>query len=112
MRQGYSRIYRGFKPKPLLHDNRPPAMADKLFEVLVVREMPYGTFAAADALQRLRIVQHGLKMPLSQRTLSRISIWLAASSGDLNRKTDQQCWAMLALWHHLAYGWGLEILGC
>ena len=34
-------------------------MADELLEVLVVHKMPDGTFAAADALQKLRIVQDG-----------------------------------------------------
>jgi hypothetical protein len=36
-------------------------MADEPLEVLVVRKMPDGTFAAADALQKLRIVQAGFK---------------------------------------------------
>jgi hypothetical protein len=36
-------------------------MADEPLEVLVVHKMPDGTFAAADALQKLRIVQHGFK---------------------------------------------------
>jgi hypothetical protein len=36
-------------------------MADEPLEVLVVRKMPDGTFAAADALQKLRIVQVGFK---------------------------------------------------
>jgi hypothetical protein len=34
-------------------------MADEPLEVLVVRKMPDGTFAAADTLQKLRIVQGG-----------------------------------------------------
>ena len=34
-------------------------MADEQLEVLVVREMPDGTFAGADTLQKLRIVQDG-----------------------------------------------------
>jgi hypothetical protein len=34
-------------------------MGDELLEVLVVRKMPDGTFAAADTLQKLRIVQDG-----------------------------------------------------
>ena len=36
-------------------------MADEPLEVLVVHKMPDGTFAAADALQKLRIVQDGFK---------------------------------------------------
>ena len=36
-------------------------MAEQLLEVLVVRKMPDGTFAAADALEKLRIVQDGFK---------------------------------------------------
>jgi hypothetical protein len=36
-------------------------MGEKLLEVLVVRKMPDGTFAAADALEKLRIVQDGFK---------------------------------------------------
>ena len=36
-------------------------MAENLLEVLVVRQLPDGTFAAADALQKLQIVQDGFK---------------------------------------------------
>lgn len=36
-------------------------MADESLEVLVVRKMADGTFAAADALQNLRIVKDGFK---------------------------------------------------
>jgi hypothetical protein len=36
-------------------------MANEPLEVLVVHNMPDGTFAAADALQNLRIVQDGFK---------------------------------------------------
>jgi hypothetical protein len=36
-------------------------MANDPLEVLVVHNMPDGTFAAADALQNLRIVQDGFK---------------------------------------------------
>jgi hypothetical protein len=39
-------------------------MADELLEVLVVHKMPDGTFAAADALQKLRIVQDGFSSAL------------------------------------------------
>ena len=35
-------------------------MPDEPLEVLVVHKMPDGTFAAGDALQKLRIVQDGL----------------------------------------------------
>jgi len=34
-------------------------MADEPLEVLVIREMPDGTFAVVDALTRLRTVQDG-----------------------------------------------------
>jgi hypothetical protein len=36
-------------------------MADKLLEVLVVHKMPDGTFAAAGAVQKLRIGQDAFK---------------------------------------------------
>ena len=34
-------------------------MPDETLEVLVVREIPEGKFAAVDALQKLRVVQDG-----------------------------------------------------
>ena len=36
-------------------------MTDEPLEVLVVHKMPDGTFAAADALQKLRVVQDGFE---------------------------------------------------
>jgi hypothetical protein len=48
-------------------------MADEQLEVLVVREMPDGTFAGADTLQKLRIVQDAA-LPPPQRNSLRIFI--------------------------------------
>lgn len=36
-------------------------MADEPLQVLVVRNMPDGTFAVAEALEELRIIQDGFK---------------------------------------------------
>ena len=36
-------------------------MSDRPLDMLVVRDMPDGTFAVADELQRVRIVQDGFK---------------------------------------------------
>ena len=36
-------------------------MADEPLEVLIVRNMPDGTFAAVDALRELHIIQEGFK---------------------------------------------------
>jgi hypothetical protein len=43
------------------HDPMGFKMADEPLEALVVHELSDGTFAVADALHEIRIVQHGFK---------------------------------------------------
>jgi hypothetical protein len=64
-------------------------MADEPLEVLVVRKTPDGTFAAGDALQKLRIVQDGLRVPPSGKFIEDF-IWREASSGHASRNNDRQ----------------------
>jgi hypothetical protein len=46
---------------PTLESEGKNAAGDEPLEVLVVHQKPDGTFAAADALQKLRIIQDGFK---------------------------------------------------
>ena len=60
-------------------------MADEPLEVLVARKTPDGTFAAADALQKLRIVQDGLRVPPSGKFIEHLYV----ARGIRPRKPEQ-----------------------
>ena len=56
-------------------------MPDEPLEVLVVREMRDGTFAAVARYKKLRVVQDGFKRAEEAVKFMRIFMWHAVSSG-------------------------------